>query len=47
MVSMATLFLKINRISYLVLNYFCHLICHQIQCQFLIEDIVNKKSTLV
>lgn len=44
---MATLFLKMNRISYLVLKYFCHSIFHQNQRQLLIEDIVNKKSTLV
>lgn len=43
---MATLFLKMNGVSYLVLKYFCHSIFHQIRWQILIEDIVNKKPTL-
>lgn len=45
--SMTTLSLKMNRSFYLVLKYLCYSIFHQIQCQFLIEEIVNKKSTLV
>lgn len=30
-----------------MLKYLCYSIFHKIQCQFLIEEIVNKKSTLV
>lgn len=43
---MATLSLQMNRTSYLVLKYLCYSVFHQIQCQFLIEEVVNEKSSL-
>lgn len=44
---MTTSSLEMNRTSYLVLKYLCYSVFHQIQCQFLFEEIVNEKSNLV